>query len=270
MKYKIIKLNSARNCLRYLVRAVGIKEIYVPYYLCFAVRDALYKENCKIKFYHIDLNFRPVISFPEFAYIIYPNYWGICGDIVNELSLRYRNLIIDNSHSFYSEPKGIASINSLRKFFPQLRDGAFLYTLINLNQEFPVDDYSYKFEKLYDYELICRNEKRIDEAGIKKISKTTEEYYEKLDLAEEKKLRIKKFNKIREKYDSENLININIKENDAPFCYPFLAESKEKAAEIVEEYKSKSIFIYKYWNNLPASYFENIFYNRLVCIPIDF
>ena len=64
--------------------------------------------------------------------------------MVNELSSKYTNLIVDNAHSFFSEPKGVASFSSLRKFFNQVRDGSFLYIKSDFSFEFQQDDYSYK------------------------------------------------------------------------------------------------------------------------------
>ena len=125
MQYKIVKLNTARNSLRCIIKTYKIKEIYIPYYICYAIRNAAYQEKCKIIYYHIDKNFTPIDEFPIDAYILYPNYFGICSHIVDKLVKKYHNVIIDNAHSFYSEPRGLASFNSLRKFFPTLRDGSF-------------------------------------------------------------------------------------------------------------------------------------------------
>ena len=69
-----LALNSARNCLRYIVKAYKIKEIYVPFYTCPVVWQVLKKENCKINFYHIDENLYPLMTFPKEAFIIYTNY----------------------------------------------------------------------------------------------------------------------------------------------------------------------------------------------------
>ena len=63
--------------------------------------------------------------------------------LIEKLNKEYRNLIIDNAHSFYSAPQGIASFNSLRKFFPKIKDGAFLYTKKFSNINYPKDNYSY-------------------------------------------------------------------------------------------------------------------------------
>ena len=118
MSYSVVKLNSARNCLRYIVKAFDIKEIYIPYYLCSAIRLSLSKENCKIHYYHIDDKFYPTCDFKENDFILYPNYFGVCNENVLKLAKKYKNLIVDNAHSFYFEPVGIASFNSVRKSVP--------------------------------------------------------------------------------------------------------------------------------------------------------
>ena len=90
MDYQFLKLNTARNALRYIVKAFNIKEIYVPYYICPVVRNALYKENCKIIFYNIDMNFYPKTDFPKEAFVLYPNYFGICSKNVDKLAMNYK------------------------------------------------------------------------------------------------------------------------------------------------------------------------------------
>ena len=167
MSYFQIELNTARNALRYVINAFQIEELYIPYYICPSLRNAVKKENCKIIFYHIDNNFRPVQDFPENAFILYPNYFGICSTIVDELNSKYKNLIVDNAHSFFSEPKGIASFNSLRKFFPTLRDGSFLYTTKLFNFDFIADNFFYDFNKL-SYEDTVKVKKTIKDSKGKK------------------------------------------------------------------------------------------------------
>ena len=93
MSYFQIELNTARNALRYVINAFQIEELYIPYYICPSLRNAVKKENCKIIFYHIDNKFRPIQDFPENAFILYPNYFGICSTIVDELNSKYKNLL---------------------------------------------------------------------------------------------------------------------------------------------------------------------------------
>ena len=87
----------------------------------------------------------------------------------------YKNLIVDNAHSFYSKPSGLASFNSLRKFFQPkygIKDGAYLYCNRVLEETFSQAD-EYKIEN-YNFENIVKNENRLDEEDILLMSKTSE------------------------------------------------------------------------------------------------
>lgn len=263
MGYNFIKLNTARNALRYIIRTFGIREIYIPYYICPCIRTSVLKENCKIKFYHIDLNFYPVCDFPENSYILYPDYFGICNKNVDKLFAIYNNLIVDNAHSFYSEPKGIASFNSLRKNFPVLADGSFLYIKNENTPKLKKDDYVYEI-KNFSYEEICKNENRLDYEDIKNISDCTLSAYKNMNIELEKKKRIQIFEFWHKKLSDKNLIQFTINENFVPFCYPYLAKTPDCADDFVRQ--NKNLQIYRYWNNLPDSFPEKIFYTNLVCI----
>ena len=265
---KIIKLNTARNCLRLLIRTYKIKELYMPYYICPALRSAVLKENCKIKYYHINKNFRPEKLFKNNDFILYPNYFGVSDDIVDELKIEYKNLIVDNAHSLYSEPKGLASFNSLRKFFPKLQSGAFLYLKENIMNNFPEDNYLYQFKPL-TYKEFCKNENRLDYEDIKNISPAVLKEYSVINPETVQEHRIKNFNFYHSKFKKSNCIDLNNKKIIAPFCYPYLAKSQYEADKIVKKLNSHGINIFRYWNNLPDSYEEKMFYSNLVAVPLD-
>lgn len=268
MKYKEIQLNSARNCLKYILKVFDIKDIYIPYYLCNAIRNTAVKENCSVHFYHISSEFKPTKNFKEDAFILYPNYFGICSNIVKELDKQYKNLIIDNAHAFLARPYGLASFNSIRKFFPTIRDGAILYTKETKELNIKKDEYSYT-EKILDYEEICKNEYRIEKDTIMGISETSLNLYKKQNIEDLINLKKEAFNKLHNKYKNTNNLKIEIKPEDVPFCYPYLAKNEQEAKQLVNELEQQNFLIYRYWNKLPNSYPESIFYNRLIPIPLS-
>ena len=260
MCYQLIKLNTARNSLRYVIKAFKIKEIYLPYYICPALRCAVLNENCKIIFYHIERDFHPIDDIPKSSFVLYPNYFGVCGEIVQELSKKYSNLIVDNAHSFYSEPKGIASFNSLRKFFPSLRDGSFLYTKKLAKFDIPKDTNEY-IPRILTYEELCKNEAKLDNDCIKYISDSTLNGLPKDDREQ----RIEKFNYWQKRLNG----SIHLAKDDVPFVYPYLAKTQDEANNLVKELEKENITIYRYWNNMPDSYLEKTFYTNLVAIPLN-
>ena len=66
-----------------------------------------------------------------------------------------------------------------------------------------------------------------------------------------------------------NQLNINIKKDCVPFCYPYLATDISTADKLVEKLTAEGKVIYRYWNNLPKTYNEYKFYSRLVPIPLE-
>ena len=111
-------LDLARNSFKEVINIYGLKKIYLPYYLCDVMRHSCFEVNCKPEFYHVDDNFLPAEDFKQDAFILYPNYFGICDKNVKTLSKIYPNLIVDNAHSYFSKPEGRACFNSKRKFIP--------------------------------------------------------------------------------------------------------------------------------------------------------
>ena len=263
---QLVKLNTARNCLRYLIKAYKIGTIHVPYYICPCIKSTLKKEIVNVEYYHIDDKFMPVKKFKSYDYILYPNYYGICTNNVRELEKQYRNLIVDNSHAFYSKPFGLASFNSLRKFFQMqygVMDGAYLYTEKILERPFRTSE-DYEPEENITYEKIVKNEHRIDELPLMYISKTTEKIMSRIDFQDEKLIRLNNFYKYAEKYDKINELSFSLEKDELPFVYPLYTHS----VEIGYELEKQGLLIYRYWEGLPATFDEYNYYKYLIPIPL--
>lgn len=114
--YEAYNLKLARDCLMYLVKRFHIRQMHIPYYLCDAIRHSLVEAGCKPLFYHIDDEFSPDCDFNKNDYILYPNYFGICGENTKKLADIYPKLIVDNAHAYYDEPMGFACFNAGHKF----------------------------------------------------------------------------------------------------------------------------------------------------------
>ena len=142
----MIKLNLGRNCLKIIIRTYGIKEIFIPYYSCKTIWQSVREENCKIRFYHIDENFMPADEFNQNDFILYINYFGLFENNVKKLCQKYKNIILDNTQSFYSQHQGIASFNSLRKFFP-VQNGAYLFGIDKITENFQDDELKLELEE---------------------------------------------------------------------------------------------------------------------------
>lgn len=265
---KLVKLNTARNCLRYIIRAYNINTIYVPHYICPSIKSTLKKEIVNVEYYHIDERFMPTCKFKPKDYILYPNYFGICTNNVKKLEKQYKNLIVDNSHAFYAEPMGLASFNSLRKFFQMqygVLDGAYLYTEKIMERPFRTAD-DYEIDENMTYERIVKNEHRLDNEQIMYMSKTTEKIMSGINFEQEKINRINNYKKFEEKLKKTNELNISLEEYEYPFVYPYYTHDKDFGTNL----EKQGLLIYRYWDGLPSTFDEYNFYKYLVPIPLYF
>lgn len=263
---EIIKLNLARNCLKYICKAYGINKILLPYYTCPVVWNSLREENCEVKFYHIDKDFLPTEKLKKNDFILYTNYFGINSKNCKKLAKKHPNIIIDNSQGFFSEPLGLASFNSLRKFF-NVQNGAYLFTSKQLEQVFEVDKIELQPVSMQeDYEKFLKNELFLDaQKQIKTISPKVEKMMNDLDFEAESIKRVRIFKQYEKVLKNFNNIQLDLNSGDIPYCYPFSPNS-----EIIKrKLWSKNLVLLQLWKNFPKSFIESEFLNDTIALPLD-
>ena len=259
-----ILLNSARNCLKYILRAYKIPKIHLPYYICPVVRQAIREENVKMEFYHIDKFFMPKKNFAEDEYILYPNYFGLCDGQSEILSKKNKNLILDNAHAFFAPQKGLASFSSPRKFF-NVNDGGILEINTKISENFAQDED--RTLEIKDFESFCKNELSIDYNPIKFMSEKTKNSLKNINFDEKISKNRKIFSKIDQKLKKTNILNLHLLKNSTPMCYPFLTEDFEEEEKIAKMLEKEGIYLIKYGSNLPETYPEFEF-TKILMIPL--
>ncbi len=259
-----ILLNSARNCLKYILRAYKIPKIHLPYYICPVVRQAIREENVKMEFYHIDKFFMPKKNFAEDEYILYPNYFGLCDEQSEILSKKNKNLILDNAHAFFAPQKGLASFSSPRKFF-NVNDGGILEINTKISENFAQDED--RTLEIKDFESFCKNELSIDYNPIKFMSEKTKNSLKNINFDEKISKNRKIFSKIDQKLKKTNILNLHLLKNSTPMCYPFLTEDFEEEEKIAKMLEKEGIYLIKYGSNLPETYPEFEF-TKILMIPL--
>lgn len=266
MPKHLIKLNTARNCLRYIIRAYKIPEIHIPYYICPSIKNTLKKEFCKISYYHIDQHFMPVGKFKFDDFILYPNYFGICTKNVKILAKKYTNLIVDNAHAFFAEPMGLASFSSLRKFFQPhygVNDGAYLHTEKVLDFPFKTAP-DYEVDESMDYEKIVKNELRLDAQPLMYMSKTTEKVMSTVNFEQEKTWRLNNFTQYAQRFGTKNELGFRLEDGEIPFVYPYYTQDERVGYDL----EKQGLLIYRYWEGLPKTFDEYQFYKYLIPVPL--
>lgn len=268
-----IRLNSGRNCLRYLVRSYGIKTLFVPSYTCPVVWDALKAEDCQLKYYSVDQNFFPLCEFPSDAYILYTNYFGVCTKNAVALSQQYPRLIVDCSQSFYSQRVGMASFNSARKFFG-VPDGAYLFTdkkyIDGLRQDISFGRASHlliraDIDAQSGYQIFHENEDAICKEDIKLMSKLTQRILMGIDYKHVADIRRSNYEQLHLALRDINRWKGELSETDVPMVYPFLCPSSGLRQKLIEE----QIFVATYWNGQKDSNVGLDLKENLLALPID-
>jgi dTDP-4-amino-4,6-dideoxygalactose transaminase len=271
-----ILLNSARNALRYVIRAYGIETLNVPYYTCAVVWDAVKSENCEIVFYDIDEDFMPNGEFDSTAYILVNNYFGICGDRIKKLLNRYTNLIVDNAQSFFSRPQGLASFYSPRKFFG-LPDGGMLFCERKPEEQY---DRDVSFERMshllkrrdlganLGYSDFKENELSLAGQPIKEMSELTRAVMGNIDYEKAIHRRGENFGYLKTELDEINELKINGSAN-APMAYPLLSKKKQLRQKLLEN----KIYVARYWEGIehvaPQSSRAVYLRDNLLPLPVD-
>ncbi len=158
-----MKFRYARDAFGYLIQKYEIKEVFMPYYLCDVMRHTAVTHGAKPVFYHIDDDFLPVQDFPLDAYVLYPNYFGICAKNVEKLEKLYPKLIVDNAHAYFEKPSGFACFNSAKKFLP-VKEGANLWIKDICENCIALEKPDYKRREMFMkyHKMLSDNELHVD------------------------------------------------------------------------------------------------------------
>ena len=206
----------------------------------------------------------PSEEFLKSDYILYINYFGLCGENCRMLSEKYPNLIVDNTQGFYSEPFGLASFNSLRKFF-KVQNGAYLYINKELDIEYEQDGFLFNPISIDEnYDEFLKNELLLDKEGIKYIYPKILKEMEKIYFEQDKEKRLKKFLGYQNKYGKFNLIKLSVSEKAIPYCYPLCTKNEM----VLKELSSKNTALLSLWGAIPKHYPEHEFLNNTVALPL--
>lgn len=276
---ELIKLNSGRNCLKYLVRARRIKKIILPEYICDSVIETCVKENLKIQYYEINDRMLPQIDnihSDEYIYIV--NYFSQLDlDQIKDYKYKYRNIILDNAQSFYQQPlPGIDTLYTCRKYFG-VPDGAYLST-----DSFLKDELAESFSANRSIHLLGRfeagankyfldfqkAEKDLGQEDIAKMSGLTQNMLKSIDYEAIKFKREKNYNFLKNKFADLNQLKVKIVEG--PFSYPLLIS---KGNELKDKLIAEKIYVPTLWPNVLEASDKNSFSyylaNNLISIPVD-
>ena len=245
-----LKLNTARNCLKYLIEARKIKKLWLSRFNCSAVIDTCLNSNIDLKYFELDSKLRPILPSeyrPE-DYVYVVNYYGQLSDI------KYEHMIWDNVQAFFEKPmRGVDTIYTCRKYFG-VTDGAYLYTDAKFEREL-VRDESYtrinylvaRLEKSGSefYSAYQENEKKLDSLPLMKMSAFTENILKSIDYESIRKRREENFYFLHEQLGRFNKLDVAMP--TGPFAYPFMIDN---GGVLRKQLQAEKVYVAKLWPNV--------------------
>lgn len=262
-----VLLNSGRNALRHIVRALGIQRIHMPYYICPVVADALNAEGCEILRYALSDDMLPAEIFPQGDYVLYVNYFGVCGQKVDYLASQYPNLIVDCAQAYFAKPKGLASFSSPRKFFG-VPDGGVACGVepIPYNEDVSDMRMGHLIERRdngatpYGYEMFHKAEALLDGSEILAMSPFTKNCLSKVDIRVAKQRRMDNFAYLQASLPTS--FPLAMADDDVPMVFPYMTDDPSLRTRLIRQ----KIFVASYW---PGVQYCGDLQERIMPLPID-
>lgn len=275
-----VPLNSARNCLAYLIEAKSICNIRLPKFLCSSVEQICQRYNIKITYYtgkgDLTQHFGEKLSEDEWLYLV--NYYGqLSNGKIAEIKKQHDKLIVDNVQAYFQMPvKKVDTIYTCRKYFG-VPDGAFLYTDSKIGRKLEQDKSADRMEHLlgrYEgraskyYPFYLKNEENFYQLPLRKMSKLTDNLLRGINYEENRLIREENFSYLHGRFEGMNCLRLIIP--TGPFVYPLYIKNGDKIREIL---RAKGIYVPIFWPEVIQKCKENdLEYDlakNILPLPID-
>lgn len=277
-----IALNTGRNCLEYILRVRGYRNVYLPYYSCDVLLEPFKKLNVRYSFYHINecLELDEDIRLSDGEAILYINYYGLKQGYVYALATKYgKQLIVDNTQAFYAKPiEGIDTFYSCRKFFG-VADGAYLYCDHSLDMELEQDQSWERMTHLLKridvspeaaYKDFTRQDDQLRGNPIRTMSQLTRRIMASIDYKQVALRRRYNYRFLDQTLKDKSYRLLQLTDDEVPMIYPYYIEY---GSRLRQHFIEHHVFCARYWPNIldwcsPIDW-EYQLAENLVCIPID-
>lgn len=280
--HNAIYLNSARNCLEYILITFNYSKVYIPYYTCDVILEPFVKTGTQYEYYYIDKNLDPVFDFSlnENEAFLYTNYFGLKQDTVNRLaSILGCKLIVDNSQAFFSSPlDGINTFYSPRKFIG-VSDGGYLYLSDNRELSIEQEDSSVmRFSHLIKrvdidaesgFNDFKKNDSSLIDNPIKRMSKLSMAILSGVDYENIRLIRRNNYSILDQYLSSSNQFEFNLDESTVPMVYPYISSRDSLKEKLIKN----KVYVATYWPNVmkwcKRDDVEYNLANHALFLPID-
>jgi hypothetical protein len=274
-------LNSARNCLLYVLLARRPDRLHLPAYLCDSMLEPLRQAAVEPVFYNVgaDLEIAAEPALGGSDCLLYVNYFGVKNDYCRRLAARYGPaLIVDDSQAFFAPPLAcMATLYSPRKFFG-VADGGYLYADASLDTALERDVSYDSLRHLAGrvdlgasafYAEFCASERRLGGRPLRRMSALTEALLNGIDYEHARRTRRRNFRHLHAALGAANRLRIDADGIDGPMVYPFLSSDPALRQRLI----ARKVYVATYWKEVlhsaQASAWEKELVEHLVPLPID-
>ena len=277
---KAFKINCGRNAILLSARLRKVQRVFLPYYLCGSVANALERDGFTVVYYRIDDQFQPV--YPDACgkedMLVAVNYYG-------QLDVRgfvrkygeFTNIVIDNTQAFFEKNvENADSVCSCRKYFG-VPDGAYLYTectshMPELEPERVAQRCGHLLGRMENsagefLEVHRENDRTFALRPLGAMSAFTENILRAVDYEQVRSRRNTNYRILREGLDHRN--RLELIPPDGPFAYPFYVENGPRVRKMLAQEK---IYIPTLWPNvleLPEDWIERKYAENILPLPCD-
>jgi len=275
-----IRFQAARAAFHALLNVGQPQRVWMPKYICDAMLAPLHALGIEIIFYDLDQRLGVVesVTLAPQDWLLYVNYFGLCGEQEAQLLKRFKpsQLIMDHSQAFFARPQNcLATIYSPRKFFG-LPDGGLLHTDLNVSEPEQLDCGSvarctHLLQRLdttaedgyADFKLA---EETLHDSLPRRMSSLSARLFGCIDLDRVKQHRNTNFQFLHRNLKHLNRLQIDLRFIDAPLCYPLLVENSTLRKRLLAE----RVFVPTYWSEVIDRVAPDSLERHLIdhCIPL--
>lgn len=280
--HSLLRLNTVRNAVEYIIDKREYKKIFLPRYLCNSITGMLERKKVNYAYYEIDNHLKPVFDhvIEQDECVIVVNYFGMLrNEEIRDIQEKYKNIIVDNTQAFFREPvQGIDTVYACRKYFG-VSDGAYLSTdcdcsdYCELSTDMSHDRMGHLLGRAEEsatlhYAAFQKNDESLSDQEVKKMSHITQNILKAIDYGRVREIRENNFQFMHMSLAEANELDLSGFIGD--FMYPFLyCEGEELKKRLIKN----GVYVPTLWPNVldecRRESWESYLARNLVCIPVD-
>ncbi len=285
----LFKFNLGRTAITHFLKQAGCTKLYVPYFLCDSVTQAVKEAGIALRYYRINRDFTPCIPdlpkppFPKRTWLFVVNYYGqLTDERIKELKEDYQQVLFDMTHAFFQRPlPQIDAVTSIRKFLG-VSDGAYLQTRREIVMPESIDASHDRFSHLLGrfeenagayYQDMLSTAHAYIHSEAKQMSPLTKNLLKSFAYRSIAHRRMKNYLYLDRKlhrYNELSKHHILRIPDVGPFCYPLLTSD---GIAVRQELAKSHIFVPTYWSNvitnMPKDSLEYNYAANILALPCD-